>query len=608
MSADTKRSITETPNALTTEIDVASPIEIVRLLRSTDAQIFGGFGGHLGMADVQTLGAIATLADIAATILAQPGGRVILSGAGTSGRLAMFAARTFNRVFGTPKNPRPFRYTIAGTNLALIAAQEGAEDNPHQGADDLIAAAKGAKEVFYVGITCGLSAPYVAGQIATIIDGKVPGYAVLLGFNPASLSRDAPVEGWDSTFRKTLDRALNAHNFTLLSPVIGPEPITGSTRMKSGSATKILLETLFYTARAVDPDSDADAEERTTALLYVVRILINEYEAAIRETYFSAEAIAELIDAGADALNAGGRIFYLGNTAPISIGGCDHDEDDPEHDDHEHMPNGTLHTDAGILGLIDASECPPTYGARFEDVRGYLEGGWTGLLGTDGGDYSGHGPHFQISINDFRSQALSTLGKNDLVVFLGDFDGRDDLVEAVHDTGARTGAVIIPEAGSAPAVELPVPIAPPLTTLNAGTDGSPILFEGPPQLAIKLVINALTTGAYIMNGKIYGNRMIDLRISNNKLYYRAIGIISDLIGADEETSRQALLRSVYQTDNLTQDQLDAPVSDHIETSTHVPRLVPTALLIATGNFTWQQAHDTLEADPVVRHAISSYVK
>ena len=606
MPAKASRSITETPNELTTNIDVATPLEMVRLLRAADAQIFAGYGGYPGLTDPETTETLADLSDTAASILRDPRGRVILSGAGTSGRIAMFVARTFNRAFATKKNPRPFRYTIAGSDLALIQAQEGAEDDPHQGATDLAAAAEGASKVFYVGITCGLSAPYVAGQIASMIDGKIPGHAVLLGFNPAELARDAAVEGWDSTFKATLDRAESADNFTLLNPVVGPEPITGSTRMKSGSATKILLETIFQAAAAVTDDASVPREERLDALAYVVRVLFTEYENAIREAYVPTHEIAELIEAGADALNAGGRIFYLGNTAPAKVSGCDHGDDEHDHD-HEHMPDALLHSDAGILGLIDASECPPTYGARFEDVRGYLEGGWNGLLGGDA-DYSNNGPNFQISLDDFRAQALPTLSKTDLVVFLGAFDGRDALVEKVHGAGARTAAVVIPQVGRPPAVELLVTIAPPLSSLMASPGAETTLFEGPPQLAIKLILNALTTGAHVLKGKVYRNRMVDLRISNNKLFFRSIGIISDLMGVDEETARMALLRSVYQADQITDTQDNAPVSEHIEASKDVPRLVPVALLLATGKFTWQQASDALDADPVVRHAIADHVK
>lgn len=602
------RPVTETSNQLTSDIDVAEALEIVRLLRSTDAQIFGGYGGQVGLSDLDFIEQMAKLADMAAYILAQPAGRVILSGAGTSGRLAMCAARTFNRFFGTKKNPEPFRYTIAGTDLALIAAQEGAEDDPHTGAANLAKAAEGASHVFYVGITCGLSAPYVAGQIDSFLKNEVSGYAVLLGFNPEEFARDAKVEGWDSTFKQVLERAQKAENFMLLNPVVGPEPVTGSTRMKSGSATKVILETLFCAANAVNEGDDADPEERLIALAYVVRVLFNEYESAIREAYLPSHEMARVIDLAGQALNTGGRIFYLGNTSPLIIsGGCGHDHDDDDGHDHDHMPDARLYSDGGVLGLIDASECPPTYGARFEDVRGYLEGGWDGLLGG-GKDYSEHGPHYRISIDDFRKDALPTLTKKDLVIFLGNFEGRDDLVEAIHGKETQTAAIFIPQAGTPPAVWNEIAVAPPLTSLTFEVDGEPTLFAGPPQLTIKLILNAITTGGYILNGKVFGNRMIDLRISNNKLFYRAIGIISDLMGVSEDVAHSALIKSIYQTDTITEAMEGASVRDHIEASKSVPKLVPIALLLATGKYNWKQATDALADEPIVRNIISKHVK
>ncbi len=607
MSTSSLRAITETPNELTREIDVASPIEIVRLLRASDAQIFGGYGGYEGISDPETHNKLARLADRAAAILNKPTGRVILSGAGTSGRLAMFTARTFNRFFGTKSNPEPFRYTIAGTDLALIAAQEGAEDDANQGITDLKDAAAGAEEVFYVGITCGLSAPYIAGQLTHMLDADVAGHSVLLGFNPIEMARDVPIEGWEGSFRQIAVKALENPAFDLLNPVVGPEPITGSTRMKGGSATKILLETLFHAARAAGEETDTDEDYRLMALQYVVRVLLADYETAIREAYMPTDEIAELMEAGADALNAGARIFYLGNTSPeIVSGSCeDHDHDENDHD-HEHDKGAILRAEAGVLALIDASECPPTYGASFDDVRGYLEGGWEALL-TSGKDLSQQGENFRISLDDFKKDKLDTLTTRDLVVFLGNFEGRDDLVEQVHGQGAQTAAIVIPQAIEPPATGILVNLAPPLTTISTGGESAETeLFDGPPQLAIKLILNALTTGAYVLNGKVYGNRMIDLRISNNKLFHRTVGIISDLAGIDEAAATQALIKSVYKTDTLNDAQVNAPVSDHIEASKIVPRLVPTALLMATGKFNWQQASDTLDDDPIVRNAVSSH--
>lgn len=602
MSATPRRSVTESPNELTTGIDVATPLQIVRLLRSTDAQIFAGYGGHPGLNDPETHNTLATLADIASEIMRNPRGRVVLSGAGTSGRLAMFTARTFNRVLSTPENPEPFRYTIAGTNLALIAAQEGAEDDPIQGVKDLEAAASGADEVFYVGITCGLSAPYIAGQLAHMLDNKIQGHAVLLGFNPVELSRDIAIEGWHTSFKEVALRAEQAENATVLNPVVGPEPITGSTRMKSGSATKILLETLFHTARAAGDDPEADEALRQMALNYVVRVLFADYEAAIREAYLPTESLAELIDAGGYTLNAGGRIFYLGTAAPDKItGGCNNHSPDHDHDEH----SAVIHPDSGILGLVDASECPPTYGASFDDVRGYIDGGWSALL-ANGEDLSSVGENYHVSLDNFRADKLETLTSKDLVVFLGNFKGRDELVEQVHGHGARSAAIVYSEADNPPATGIIVEIAPPITTISSGEeDGAPEIFDGPMQLAMKLVLNALTTGAHILSGKVYGNRMIDLKISNNKLFFRTVGIIQDLTGASEEIARKSLIASVYKTDAVTAEQLDAPISKHIEASKTVDKVVPVALLMATGKFNWNQATEALAKDPVVRNAISS---
>lgn len=622
-----KRSITETPNALTADIDLASPIEIVRLLRSTDAQIFAGYGGYPGLWDPETIETLARLAVVAARILRSPRGRVVLSGAGTSGRLAMFTARTFNELATLPDSPAPcdtFRYTIAGTDLALIAAQEGAEDDPHQGIRDLEAAAKGADEIFYVGITCGFSAPYIAGQLEHMISGRLKGHAVLLGFNPVELSRNTPIEGWPGTFLDVARRAAEAENATVLNPVVGPEPITGSTRMKSGSATKILLELLFHSARAAALEQEgADEEELVGALIPFIRMMLGDYENAVREAYIPVHEIARLVEAGGETLRAGGKIYYLGATGPEPVHTCADEECGHDPEDHEEI---VVSTEAGILGLIDASECPPTYGADFEDVRGYLADGWAALLPGSGTDLSGQGSPFRISLDDFRRDKLATLSPNDLVVFLGTWEERDGLLQEVKAKGVRTGAVYLLQTGDEPEADLLVPLLPTLSTIstNAGAEeeeehdhdhdhdhgyqGPPEILSGPTQLAFKLVLNALTTGAHVLVGKVYGNRMVDLRISNNKLFHRTVGIISDLMGVGHEEATMALLRSVYETDSLTEAQRQAPISEAIETSKNVDKVVPKALLLATGRFTYAEATQALARNPIVRAAIGEYVK
>lgn len=606
-----RRSITELTNELTSEIDVASPQQIVRLLRAADYQIFGGYGGYPGLYDTETINKLATLAATAAGVLRSRNGCVVLSGAGTSGRLAMFTARTFNQKLGTDLATGPFRYTIAGGNAALIQPQEGAEDDPHQGIRDLEEAVAGADDVLYIGITCGLSAPYIAGQLEHILSGKINGHVVLLGFNPVELARNTPIEGWPSTFLETARRVEAAERegkrATVLNPVVGPEPITGSTRMKSGSATKILLEVLFEAAGAVEDAADTSDPELLSALTYITYVLLREYEAAIRDAYLATDQIAELVTAGGEALRSGGHIYYLGATGSELVNSCGTDCEHEEHD-HGHAHEMVLRSEGGILGLVDASECPPTYGADYEDVRGFLNEGWSALLPGTGVDMSEQGAAFRIGLEDFKELKLPKLDSHDLVVAIGAFPERDFLLDAAGAKGARTAAVSVAGSGESRA-DIRVEIQPNLTSVvtEESEHGTPEVLSGPLQLSYKLVLNALTTGAHVLAGKVYGNRMVDLRISNNKLFHRTVGIISDLMGVDQKTATQALLKSVYETDNLTAEQENGQIRDHIERGKSGERIVPKALLIATGKFTYEKASAALRENPVVRTAIGTYV-
>ena len=87
----------------------------------------------------------------------------------------------------------------------------------------------------YCGITCGLSAPYVAGQLVASMENGFETY--LLGHNPPNQAKSAPIEKWDSTFQATVDKLANYEKGTLMTPVFGGECISGSSRMKGGSGS-----------------------------------------------------------------------------------------------------------------------------------------------------------------------------------------------------------------------------------------------------------------------------------------------------------------------------------------------------------------------------------
>lgn len=95
---------------------------------------------------------------------------VVLSGCGTSGRLAFFVCRTFNYLCVTRGFHPFFHYLIAGGDKAIVAAQEAKEDDATGGREEYIALSSGLQSVLLIGITCCLSAPYVGGMLSCACD------------------------------------------------------------------------------------------------------------------------------------------------------------------------------------------------------------------------------------------------------------------------------------------------------------------------------------------------------------------------------------------------------------------------------------------------------
>jgi N-acetylmuramic acid 6-phosphate etherase len=145
------------------------------------------------------------------------GGRLFYAGAGTSGRLGVLDASECPPTFGT--DPEMVQGLIAGGPAALTRAQEGAEDRPEDGARDLDARGLSARD-FVVGIAASAATPYVRGALAR---------ARAAGARTALVANSPPSEEL-------------AHDIDVaIVPVVGPEVVTGSTRLKSGTATKLVL-------------------------------------------------------------------------------------------------------------------------------------------------------------------------------------------------------------------------------------------------------------------------------------------------------------------------------------------------------------------------------
>jgi len=210
--------------------------------------------------------------------------------------------------------------------------------------------------------------------------------------------------------------------------------------------------------------------------------------------------IAAAVDAICAAFRAGGRLIYCGA--------------------------GT----SGRLGILDASECPPTFGTPREQVIGLIAGGHTAILQA------------VENAEDNREQ-----GAQDLADI--DFSPRDVLVGIAasgrtpyvlgalayaREQGAFTAALTCnPDSAMVQAADValtPV-VGPEIVT------GSSRMKAGTAQ---KLVLNMLSTGAMIRSGKVYGNLMVDVEATNQKLVQRQVNIVMQATDCDDATARAAL--------------------------------------------------------------------
>ena len=201
---------TEARNTASGTIDSLSSLQIVELMNSEDAMV---------AAAVRTQStSIAAAIDVVAEAF-RNGGRLIYIGAGTSGRLGVLDASECPPTFSVPRSM--VVGLIAGGPSALTSAIEGAEDRAEQGRADLENISLTARDVV-MGIAASGRTPYVLGglQFAREIGATTIGFAC----NDES--------------------ALIPLSDIMIAPVVGPEVITGSTRLKAGTATKMVLNML----------------------------------------------------------------------------------------------------------------------------------------------------------------------------------------------------------------------------------------------------------------------------------------------------------------------------------------------------------------------------
>lgn len=207
MTIDLSKMVTESRNTASTNIDQLSTINMLQVINNEDKQV--------PLAVEKVLPQIAQLVDKVAHAFLN-GGRLIYSGAGTSGRLGILDASECPPTYGTPHEQ--VIGLIAGGHQAIFRAVENAEDKPELGEQDLIDIQFSDKDVL-VGIAASGRTPYVLGALA---------YARKIGAVTASISCNP-----HSPVASAADIAM--------TPIVGAEVVTGSSRMKAGTAQKLVL-------------------------------------------------------------------------------------------------------------------------------------------------------------------------------------------------------------------------------------------------------------------------------------------------------------------------------------------------------------------------------
>jgi len=217
----------------------------------------------------------------------------------------------------------------------------------------------------------------------------------------------------------------------------------------------------------------------------------------------AASALAEAVEAIAGRLRQGGRLFYLGA--------------------------GT----SGRLGVLDAAECPPTFCSDPELVQGVLAGGAPALLRSS----EGLEDLFDAGREDLAARGF---GPADALVAIA-AGGTTPYVHGALEHARAIGALAIAMA-CVPADQVPMPC-----DIDIRLITGPELLTGSTRLkagtATKMALNILSTGVMVRLGKVYGNRMVDVAVTNAKLEDRALRILEDLAAVPRSEGRSLLEQS-----------------------------------------------------------------
>lgn len=238
----------------------------------------------------------------------------------------------------------------------------------------------------------------------------------------------------------------------------------------------------------------------TMSPLEIVRLMNEEDKSIAYCVENSLEEIARLIEEVTKAFKSSGRLIYIGA--------------------------GT----SGRLGVLDASECPPTFSVDYEKVVGLIAGGNSAMFkAVENSEDS----ELEV-VDDLKDIGLN---KNDILVGITASGRTPYVISGINyakSLGIKTGSISCNSNSKVSKISdfpIEVEVGPEVLTgstrLKAGT-------------ATKMVLNMITTASMVLVGKTYKNYMVDLKASNKKLKLRAENIVMDVTGVKREEAEKAL--------------------------------------------------------------------
>jgi N-acetylmuramic acid 6-phosphate etherase len=260
-----------------------------------------------------------------------------------------------------------------------------------------------------------------------------------------------------------------------------------------------------FTILVTEQNNPNTTDIDTCSTLDLVRKINNEDKKVAEAVEKVLDSIALAIDKGAERLAKGGRLLYFGA--------------------------GT----SGRLGVIDASECPPTYGTAPDTVQGIIAGGKNAVFnaaeGNEDSEQEGYHAVKNLLVTD-----------KDVVVGIA-ASGRTPYVLGALKAGNEAGALTVGICNNpnVPIMEIAQITIAPITGPEV-IQGSTRMKAGTAQ---KMVLNMLSTGIMIKLGKVYKNLMVDMVATNEKLTDRAKRIVMAATDCDEETASRLLEKSGY---------------------------------------------------------------